>query len=94
MPQLGDGSPFDLPNPLASQVEDLPHIGKSSGFTPVQAESHHQHLSFAFLQYAEGVDEMEASHDGRRVTKRVRSALIFNEILQFGVALFADGTVK
>ena len=94
MPQFGEGSSFDLANSFPREIEHLADIGESARFAFIEAEPEHEDLALGLLEQAQRIDEMLSAHDLGGVPERVRDPVVLNEILEFRVALLADGAVR
>jgi len=94
MPQLVQGSGFDLADAFSSDSELDSNIRESTRELCVQAVSEHEHGLLPVVECSDCPDEFFPTSGHRDYCERVLSIVVFDKIAQFGVAVITDGSIQ
>ena len=88
--QLRKRFPFDLPDAFAGHIEVFSHFFESPCLSVFQPEAQLEHLSFSFRQPGQKFFDLLAEKDAAGGIIRRDGFMVFDEISQMGIFLFAD----
>src|SRR5438093_7561967 len=85
--QLGEGPALDLPDPLAGEVEVLPHLRKGAGLALVETEAQLENAALALVEVLQHLSDVLALKSSGRLLEGKLGVGVLEEVTQLGVAV-------